>query len=116
MVVSVLHGKNTSGVTTNFICFKRLCSEKNFEIMKTPTLDLHGLRHHEVANAVARFIESHLAQGFLRVAPFIDIITGNSNQMLFEAVKVVQQYGLEYMTGLPYHQGRIRVVMYDEYH
>ena len=30
--------------------------------------------------------------------------------------KVIQQYGLEFHTGLPYHQGRVRVLMYDEYH
>ena len=79
--------------------------------MRTPTLDLHGLRHHEVPNVVARFIEDWLGKGL-----FVDIITGNSEQMLFEAVKIIQQYGLEYMTGLPAHPGKVRVVMYDEYH
>jgi|TARA_R110000824_G_scaffold76703_2_gene194304 hypothetical protein len=79
--------------------------------MPPPTLDLHGLRHHEISHAVARFIEDWLGKDL-----FIDIITGNSEQMLFEAVKVIKQYGLEYMTGLPEHQGRVRVVMYDEYH
>jgi len=79
--------------------------------MRVPTLDLHGLKHHEVQNVVARFIEDWLAKDL-----FVDIVTGNSEQMLFEAVKVIQQYGLQYNTGLPYHQGRIRVVMYDEYH
>ena len=39
----------------------------------TPTLDLHGLRHHEVSNVVARFIEDWLDKGV-----FVDIITGNS--------------------------------------
>ena len=79
--------------------------------MRTPTLDLHGYKHHEVQNAVARFIEDWLGKNL-----FVDIITGHSEQMLFEAVAVVQQYGLEYMTGLPYHDGKVRVVMYDEYH
>ena len=90
--------------------------KKNFykkiaDLMKTPTLDLHGIKHHEVSNVVARFIEDWLGKGL-----FIDIVTGNSDQMLFETVKVIQQYGLEYMTGLPAHQGRVRVVMYDEFH
>lgn len=76
-----------------------------------PTLDLHGLRHHEVSNVVARFIEDWLDKGL-----FVDIITGNSEQMLNEALKVVMQYELEYMTGLPAYQGKVRVVMYDEYH
>jgi len=79
--------------------------------MRTPTLDLHGLKHHEVQNVVARFIEDWLGDGL-----FIDIITGNSEQMLFETVKVIKQYGLEYMTGLPAHQGKVRVVMYDKFH
>jgi len=76
-----------------------------------PTLDLHGLRHHEVSNVVARFIEDWLDKGL-----FVDIITGNSEQMLNEALNVVMQYELEYMTGLPAYQGKVRVVMYDEYH
>ena len=79
--------------------------------MNTPTLDLHGLRHHEVSHVVARFIEDWLGKGL-----FVDVITGNSEQMLHEALKVINQYGLEYMTGLPAHQGKIRIVMYDEYH
>jgi ethanolamine ammonia-lyase small subunit len=79
--------------------------------MNTPTLDLHGIKHHEVQNVVTRFIEDHLGKGL-----FIDVITGNSQEMLFEAVKVIKQYGLEFHTGLPCHQGRIRVVMYDDYH
>ena len=79
--------------------------------MKIPTLDLHGLKHHEVQNAVARFIEDWLDKGL-----FVDVVTGNSEEMLFEAVKVINQYGLEFHTGLPHHQGRVRVVMYDEYH
>jgi DNA-nicking Smr family endonuclease len=64
--------------------------------MNIPTLDLHGLRHHEVSNEVARFIETWLGKGL-----FIDIITGNSENMILEATKVIQQYGLEYYTGLP---------------
>ncbi len=54
-----------------------------------PILDLHGLRHHEVSNVVARFIEDWLGKGL-----FVDIITGNSQQMAFEALKVIEQYGL----------------------
>ena len=77
----------------------------------TPTLDLHGLRHHEVSNVVARFIEDWLDKG-----GFVDIITGNSEQMLHEAVSVINQYGLQYTTGLPAHPGKVRVVMFDEYH
>jgi hypothetical protein len=78
--------------------------------MNTPVLDLHGYRHHEVSNEVARFIETWLGSGL-----FIDIITGNSETMLSETLKVVEQYKLEYMTGLPACQGKVRVVMYDEY-
>ncbi len=100
----------------SFICSQKPASEKNFykkirDFMKTPTLDLHGYEHHEVPNAVARFIEDWLGKGL-----FIDVITGNSEQMIFETIKVIQQYELEYMTGLPAYQGKVRVVMYDEYH
>lgn len=76
-----------------------------------PTLDLHGLTYYEVGNVVARFLERWLQSG-----AFVEIITGNSQQMLFEAVKVIQQYGLSYHTGLPNYQGRILVSMFDEYH
>jgi len=84
--------------------------EKFREFMSTPTLDLHGLRHYEVSNAVARFLEDWLGKDL-----FIDIVTGNSEQMVLETVKVIEHYGLEYMTGLPAYQGRIRVVMCDEF-
>ena len=50
---------------------------------RIPTLDLHGVKHYEVSNVVARFIEDWLGKNL-----FIDIVTGNSEQMLFEAVKV----------------------------
>jgi hypothetical protein len=79
--------------------------------MSVPTLDLHGLRHHEVGNEVARFIER-----FRNNDLFVDIITGNSQKMIEETVKVLNQYGVEYNTGLPHHPGRIRVALYDDYH
>ena len=80
-------------------------------MMPNPQLDLHGVRHHEVSNVVARFLERWLNSGV-----FVEVIVGNSDPMLFEAVKVIQQYGLNYHTGLPKYQGRILVIMYDEYH
>jgi len=77
----------------------------------TPRLDLHGLRHHEVENEVARFLERHLNSGL-----FLEIITGNSQTMLEESVKIIDQYGLHYYTGYPNYVGRILVVTYDEFH
>jgi len=74
-----------------------------------PSLDLHGLRHHEVQNEVVRFLERHLHSGL-----FVEIITGNSQVMLEESVKIIQQYGLQYYTGYPNYVGRIMVVMYDD--
>ena len=56
-----------------------------------PRLDLHGLRHHEVENEVVRFLEQHLRSGL-----FIEIITGNSDTMVQESIKVIEQYGLQY--------------------
>jgi len=76
--------------------------------MNIPTLDLHGLQHDEVSNEVARFIETWLGKDL-----FIDIITGNSGTMKDKATEVIQQYQLEYMTGLPYFAGKIRVVLYE---
>jgi hypothetical protein len=79
--------------------------------LMTPRLDLHGLRHHEVENEVARFLERHLNSGL-----FLEIITGNSQTMLEESVKIIDQYGLQYYTGYPNYVGRILVVTYDEFH
>lgn len=79
--------------------------------LMTPRLDLHGLRHHEVENEVARFLERHLVSGL-----FLEIITGNSQTMLEESVKIINQYGLQYYTGYPNYVGRILVVTYDEFH
>jgi len=77
--------------------------------VSAPSLDLHGLRHHEVQNEVVRFLERHLHSGL-----FVEIITGNSQVMLEESVKIIQQYGLQYYTGYPNYVGRIMVVMYDD--
>lgn len=74
-----------------------------------PSLDLHGLRHHEVQNEVVRFLERHLRSGL-----FVEIITGNSQAMLEESIKIIQQYGLQYYTGYPNYVGRIMVVTYDD--
>ena len=77
----------------------------------TPRLDLHGFKHHEVENEVVRFLERHLYSGL-----FLEIITGNSQVMVHECVKVIEQYGLQYYTGYPNYVGRIMVVTYDEFH
>ena len=75
-----------------------------------PTLDLHGFKHHEVENEVARFL--HLWMGKHLFAYFI---VGHSKKMSELVLKVVKAYGLEYQTDLPGYPGRIRVVMYDEF-
>ena len=76
-----------------------------------PRLDLHGLKHHEVENEVARFLERHLHSGL-----FLEIITGNSQAMIQESIKIIVQYGLQYYHGYPNYIGRILVVTYDELH
>jgi hypothetical protein len=76
-----------------------------------PRLDLHGLRHHEVQNEVVRFLEKHLHSGL-----FLEIITGNSQAMINESLKIIEQYGLQYYHGYPNYVGRIMVVAFDEYH
>ena len=80
-------------------------------VLMMPRLDLHGLRHHEVQNEVARFLERHLNSGL-----FLEIITGNSDIMLQESVKIIDQYGLQYYTGYHNYVGRIMVVAFDEFH
>ena len=77
----------------------------------TPVLDLHGFKHEEVENEVARFLSLWMGKDL-----FADIITGHSETMSNLVLKVVAAYGLEYMSGLPAHPGRIRVVLYDELH
>ena len=79
--------------------------------LMTPRLDLHGLRHHEVENEVVRFLERHLRSGL-----FIEIITGNSQTMIQQSIKIIEQYGLQYYHGYPNYIGRILVVTYDEFH
>jgi len=79
--------------------------------MPVPKLDLHGLRHHEVGNEVARFLERYLHSGM-----HVEIITGNSQIMLQESVKIIQQYGLQYHTGYPYYTGKVLVTTYDDLH
>ena len=79
--------------------------------MPVPKLDLHGLRHYEVQNEVVRFLERHLHSGL-----FVEIITGNSEIMLQESVKIIQQYGLQYHTGYPQYVGRILVTTFDDVH
>ena len=61
-----------------------------------PTLDLHGFKHDEVENEVARFL--HLWMGKHLFAYFI---VGNSQKMSELVLKVVKTYGLEYQTDLP---------------
>ena len=76
-----------------------------------PTLDLKNIKLEEVENEVARFL--HLWMGKHLFAYFI---VGHSQKMSELVLKVVTAYGLEYQTGLPGYPGRIRVVLYDEFH
>ena len=76
-----------------------------------PILDLHGTKHEEVQNEVARFLSLWMGKNL-----FADIITGHSEAMSALVLKVVTAHGLEYNTGMPGYPGMIRVVMYDEFH
>ena len=73
-----------------------------------PTLDLHGFKHHEVENEVARFLNTWLGKHL-----FVYFIVGHSKKMSELVLNVVNDYELEYQTGLPGYPGRIRVVMYE---
>ena len=76
--------------------------------MSAPFLDLHGYRYSEVSNEVARFLEDHLGKSSI-----VDIITGKRQKMKDEVIKVLREYDLEYITGLPLFAGKIRILMYD---
>jgi DNA-nicking Smr family endonuclease len=76
--------------------------------MSIPSLDLHGYRYDEVPNEVVRFLEDHLGK-----ESFLDIITGKSEKMKKEVIKILKQYELEYLTGLPLFAGKIRVLLFD---
>ena len=73
-----------------------------------PTLDLHGFKHDEVENEVARFLNTWLGKHL-----FAYFIVGHSKKMTELVLSVVNDYELEYQTDLPGYPGRIRVVMYE---
>ena len=76
--------------------------------MSVPTLDLHGFKHDEVENEVARFLNTWLGKHLMAY-----FIVGHSEKMSELVLNVVKDYGLEYKTDLPGYPGRIRVVMYE---
>lgn len=53
-------------------------------------LDLHGVKHKDVFTLVDEFIGKHLQIG----TPYIEIITGNSNQMKYLVKQVLDDYEL----------------------
>jgi DNA-nicking Smr family endonuclease len=53
-----------------------------------PTLDLHGFKHEEVENEVARFLSLWMGKNL-----FADIITGHSETMSNLVLQVVTAYG-----------------------
>jgi len=55
------------------------------------TLDLHGVKHADVEDKVAAFIDKHMGESTM-----LKIITGNSAFMKYEVIKVVEQYGLRH--------------------
>ena len=52
------------------------------------TLDLHGIRHHDVDRLVENFI--------MMKEPPMRIITGNSDRMIELVVKVLDKYKIDY--------------------
>jgi|TARA_B100000809_G_scaffold248007_1_gene277665 hypothetical protein len=71
--------------------------------MESHTLDLHGLRHHEVDIRIENFI-------FLNQGEFpLTIICGNSDKMIFLAIKVLKKHGCEFREGTGYDYGKIVV-------
>jgi hypothetical protein len=52
------------------------------------TLDLHGIRHHDVDRLVENFV--------LIKKPPMRIITGNSDRMIELVIKVLDRYNIDY--------------------
>ena len=55
--------------------------------MKPPTLDLHGIRHDEVPDVIAKFLWKHWGY-----KDDLHIITGNSCIMRYAVLKVLEMY------------------------
>jgi DNA-nicking Smr family endonuclease len=60
----------------------------------TPRINLHGVKHEDVAQIVIRFIEKYWNTGTK-----IQIVTGNSPVMKKEVIKVLKEYDLDYTIG-----------------
>ena len=71
--------------------------------MESHTLDLYGLRHHEVDIKIENFI-------FLNQEKFpLTIICGNSDKMVSYAITVLKKHECEYREGTGYDYGKIVV-------
>jgi len=69
--------------------------------MSHHTLDLHGLRHHEIEIKVENFI-------FLNQEEFpLTIICGNSDKMVSLATKILNKHGCDYREGIGFDYGKI---------
>jgi len=77
--------------------------------MMNNILDLHGKRHHEVENDVARFINDSLNSGLSSV----DIITGYSDKMQDIVIDVAKQYQLDYVIGDYNNRGYITLHLWS---
>jgi len=73
--------------------------------VKSPSVDLHGVRHDEVADVLAKFIWKHWAYKDVLV-----IITGYSMIMKKRALEVLKMYNTRRIEESDGHNwGRIRV-------
>jgi hypothetical protein len=61
---------------------------------KTPRIDLHRVKHADVAQIVIRFVEK-----YWNTDTKIQIVTGNSPAMKKEVIKVLKEYDLDYVIG-----------------
>ena len=69
--------------------------------MNPYTLDLHGLRHHEIEIKVENFI-------FLNQEELpLTIICGNSDKMVSLATKTLNKHGCDYREGDGFDYGKI---------
>ena len=71
-------------------------------------LNLHGVRHIDVAQKVIRFIENNWNSG-----EEVEIVTGNSIKMRNLVIEVLNEYDLSYTLGrqFDYSKGYLVVLM-----
>ncbi len=78
-------------------------------MIKTETLDLHGVPHEEVEDLVHQFVNSKWRPNLV-----LAIVTGHSERMKSLVRKVVSQYDLEPLTADMRNPGQMQLATWRE--